>query len=45
LLYADGAQRVVTIEATYDSLTLGDDLPLNEEIRFQVLDLQKVGNG
>lgn len=39
--YDDGPERVLTIEATYDS-TEGTDLPLNAECHFRVDDLVNV---
>jgi hypothetical protein len=36
--YADGAARILTIDATYNS-PLGSDLPLRESIRFLIEDL------
>jgi len=41
LRYADGAARVLTINATYDS-TLGSNLPLKDSVRFMVADLVAV---
>ncbi len=38
---AYNADRIVTVKATYDS-TAGSDLPLNEEIRFSIDDLQVI---
>lgn len=41
LKYSDGAPRVLTINAVYDS-TLGSNLPLKDSVRFMVSDLISV---
>lgn len=41
LAYSDGAARVLTVEATYTS-DAGVGLPLNDEVRFNITDLQGV---
>jgi hypothetical protein len=38
LKYSDGPVRILTVEATYNSL-LGTNLPLNEEVKFNISDL------
>lgn len=35
LSYTDGAYRILTIQATYDS-TLGSNLPLNDQVIFAI---------
>jgi len=42
LYFDDGPSRVLTVKAIYDSATYGNDRPLNEEIRFSIVDLLKV---
>lgn len=39
----DDGKRLFTVEATYDS-TLGNDLPLNGEANFTVVDLTAIEN-
>lgn len=41
LKYSEGALRALTIYATYDS-TLGNDLPLNDEVTFYIANLRGV---
>lgn len=40
----DDGKRLFTVEATYDS-TLGNDLPLNGEANFTVVDLTAIEDG
>ncbi len=39
---SDGTTRVLLVAAVYDSLTLGNDLPLKAEFWFEVADLVAV---
>lgn len=39
LVHSDGRERWLTVEITYDSTTLGDDVPQVEEAVFAVRDL------
>lgn len=38
LKYSDGRHRVLTVQAVYDS-NLGSDLPLKDEVKFEIADL------
>lgn len=36
LKYSDAVERVVTIVGTYDSQTLGSNLPIRKQVRFSI---------